>query len=146
MYLQFQELLSEILCLWISSRFFILVVIFWIVKKSFFSKRSTTFSIYNDHKYLLIIDSDILSKVESCRYKTEANIFLYFWVFSNFFKVEFTRECLEFPCCTIFHKAKFPSGCVNHVFYMLSYHITFWIWLNLVWYVTILQYVCPREL
>lgn len=88
-------------------------------------------------------------KVKDVGIKQKLTKILYFWVpFKKklFLKGQFTRECSKFPCCTIFHKAKFPNGCVNHVFYTLSYHITFWVWLNLVWYVTILQNVCPREL
>lgn len=44
----------------------------------FFSKRRTNFAIQIDHKYLLIFDSDILSKGESCGYQKEGNIVLYF--------------------------------------------------------------------
>jgi len=44
MYRQFQELLSEIVCLWLSSRFFISVIIFWIVSKSILFQEKYEFS------------------------------------------------------------------------------------------------------
>lgn len=47
----------------------------------FLSKRSTTFIIHIDHKYLLIFDSDILSKGKSLEHQTEADIVSYFLTF-----------------------------------------------------------------
>lgn len=127
-----------------SSRLFTPVIKLQIVHQPIsFQGTYKLFTLTTDTRWFLIVAFYPKKKVLDIKHKlTQYYTFECFY----FLKVKFMAECPEFPCCTIFHKAKFPSGCVNHVFYMLSYHITFWIWLNLVWYVTILQYVCPREL
>lgn len=74
----------------------------------FLSKRSTTFIIHIDHKYLLIFVSDILSKGKSLEHQTEADIVSYFWTFLFFKKLNLPKSALSFPVTPFFLKPSFP--------------------------------------